>query len=148
MSLEIDSLPTIKSLLSESFLVEKYQRGYKWDIEKVAQLLEDIQQFYYEERHLLFIVTISKIENKTYLELIDGQQRLTTIFLILKSISNLAYHISYRARERSRKFLEKINDNNEHNNYELSFSKSEYIENQDNIIEKLVSNLEKCYNLN
>lgn len=115
MSSEIDSLPTINSLLSESFLVEKYQRGYKWDIEQVAQLLEDIKQFYHEKASSFYclqpvIVTISKIDSKRYWEVIDGQQRLTTIFLILKSISDSAYHISYRTREKSRKFLEKIND--------------------------------------
>lgn len=42
--------------------------------------------------------------------------------------------------------IENLFTYNEYNNYELSFSESEYLENQDNIIEELVSNLEKCYN--
>lgn len=42
MQKKLESLPTIGSLLDETFLVEKYQRGYKWDLELLKQLLDDI----------------------------------------------------------------------------------------------------------
>lgn len=89
---------TIKNLLSDNkadFLIPDYQRPYAWDAEKECQTLwEDLFSFAFPDNNSKFdrstaeyylgpIVTF-KNENKQ-LEIIDGQQRLTTIMLLLRA---------------------------------------------------------------
>ncbi len=84
-------LRTIYDLLGEKFLVPSYQRGYRWGKTQVEQLLEDIWEFAKKpnknesEFYCLQPIIVRK-RNGDKWELIDGQQRLTTIFLILKFI--------------------------------------------------------------
>jgi uncharacterized protein with ParB-like and HNH nuclease domain len=106
-----------------SFFVPYYQRGYRWDEAQIHALLNDLLEFYRKIKadtpnykyYSLQPLVVKKDEN-TY-RVIDGQQRLTTIFLILcvfeefvdtkkKSKFNLIYD-----REGSKDFLEKITDN-------------------------------------
>lgn len=89
---------TIKNLLSDNkadFLIPDYQRPYAWDAEKECQTLwDDLFSFAFPDNNSKFdrstaeyylgpIVTF-KNENKQ-LEIIDGQQRLTTIMLLLRA---------------------------------------------------------------
>ncbi len=123
-----DDIPFV----SGDFLVPSYQRGYRWGEEQVTQLLNDIRanqndiranQKEADQREegpsdyfLQPIVVLRKDENTW--ELIDGQQRLTTLFLITKYIvtkvpdARLQYSLSYETRDRdgrsSRAFLESV----------------------------------------
>src|SRR5258707_1885541 len=68
------------------YIVPDYQREYVWTEKEVHQLLQDIdEQFDGEQRREYFIGTIlvSPTEQKNHFEVIDGQQRLTTFFLLL-----------------------------------------------------------------
>ncbi len=76
------------------FVIPTYQRNYVWDNKQVVQLLKDIEsQFINENKNNImhYIGTIVTIETKkkgffSEKTIIDGQQRLTTIFLILYAI--------------------------------------------------------------
>lgn len=81
------------------FLIPDYQRPYAWSEEECQTLWEDIFDFAIpegdatkfnseEEYYLGPIVTFKNDNNK--LEVIDGQQRLTTLMLLLR-----AFHISF-----------------------------------------------------
>jgi uncharacterized protein with ParB-like and HNH nuclease domain len=77
----------VQSLLSEHFYVPKYQRGYRWTKKQVEDLLNDIDRFTPSNEckdtwYCLQPLVVKKDEDKGWL-LIDGQQRLTTIKLIL-----------------------------------------------------------------
>ena len=76
----------ICKVLNERLKVPKYQREYSWEIEQVEQLLEDINRAYREnvEYFLGTIVTINN-EKENLLEIVDGQQRLTTTTLLIVS---------------------------------------------------------------
>jgi len=109
---------SIKELLGKSFYVESYQRGYRWSDEDVKALLDDINTFankeYKAENETYWLqpIIVKKVENievKECYELIDGQQRLTTIFLILNYLKNEKFEINYNTRTSSKMFLEKIN---------------------------------------
>jgi uncharacterized protein with ParB-like and HNH nuclease domain len=95
------------------FLVPAYQRGYRWK-DEVKTLLEDIGGLAEGQNYCLQPVVVKNIGEKKY-ELIDGQQRLTTIFLILRYIKllnvpfKLNFSIEYKTREASKEFLENIN---------------------------------------
>ncbi|SHE85932.1 Uncharacterized conserved protein, contains ParB-like and HNH nuclease domains [Lampropedia hyalina DSM 16112] len=107
---------TIYSLLSDkkiSFLIPDYQRPYAWDEEQCQTLWDDIFLFSFpnnnyeafdenEEYFLGSIVTYKNQDGKS--EVIDGQQRLTTLLLILRAFydkfSNMQDQNSKLTRER------------------------------------------------
>jgi conserved hypothetical protein len=94
-----------------TFFVPDYQRGYRWGENEVKQLLEDIYENGKKPYYLQPIVV--KKNDKNY-ELIDGQQRLTTLYLILTYLKKLLpiasrnYEIIYETREDTHDFLSKI----------------------------------------
>ncbi|MDR2790398.1 MAG: DUF262 domain-containing HNH endonuclease family protein [Campylobacteraceae bacterium] len=91
------SKKTIKELFGEmqnrKFVIPDYQRPYKWDIEKCETLWNDIENFAVTEAQKgvdYFLGTIVSYQTKnnngkTDLEIIDGQQRITTLLLILRA---------------------------------------------------------------
>lgn len=71
------------------FIIPDYQRPYKWDIEKCETLWNDIENFLQTEAHTgadYFLGTIvSFVNDDMNLEIIDGQQRITSFFLLLRA---------------------------------------------------------------
>jgi len=96
------NLKTIKELLDFTFVIETYQRGYRWDTPEVYSLLSDINEFSDSEEsfYCLQPLVLQKQDDKTY-ELIDGQQRTTTIHLILMYLKSKTFSITYTTRNTS-----------------------------------------------
>ena len=74
-----------------NLIIPSYQRGYRWTKKEVLRLIEDV--FLYDEKkdgsfYCLQPLVVRHIESngKHEWRVIDGQQRLTTIYLILKAI--------------------------------------------------------------
>ena len=72
----------------EFFNIPEYQRGYKWTADTVTQLLEDLKHFKKssgDEFYCLQNITVTKSElsGLPCMNVIDGQQRLTTLFIII-----------------------------------------------------------------
>lgn len=109
-------LPSENQLLS--FSIPSYQRGYRWNTDEVNYLLNDILEFIPKaERnprlaYMLQPVVVWKknVESECVYELIDGQQRLTTIFLILTKLNIVPYKLKYDTREDSERFLQTFVD--------------------------------------
>ena len=78
---------TVQEAFRECFyVVPDYQREYVWTEKEVQQLLQDIdEEFDVGDRREYFIgtVLVSPTEQSGHFEVIDGQQRLTTFFLLL-----------------------------------------------------------------
>jgi hypothetical protein len=82
------------------YRIPPYQRGYKWgsDIsEPVERLLSDLTQSWQkgEKEYLLQAITVKKASNGdsgSVLEVIDGQQRLTTLFIIICTLDKIGSH--------------------------------------------------------
>jgi len=100
--------------------VPAYQRGYRWDMLNVTDLLDDLLEFMQDgssgKFYCLQPLVVKKISENRY-NVIDGQQRLTTIFIILKYLENLLkeengideiYMLSYETRKDSKDFLQNI----------------------------------------
>ena len=99
---------SIKKLNGCHFVIPSYQRGYRWDEIQVKDLLNDIYEFKQNNNegfYCLQPLVLKKISDNVY-EVIDGQQRLTTIYLILKYLKENIYTITYSTREDSKNFLE------------------------------------------
>ncbi len=84
-------LITIAELIGKgSFLIPEYQRGYRWTQDEVEKLLNDIYEFSTDETnsseyYCLQPIVVKKTEEGWY-RIVDGQQRITTISLILGAI--------------------------------------------------------------
>lgn len=85
----------IKDIFKRWYRVPEYQRPYVWEIEQVETLLEDTTTAFRLNKDSQYFLgsTVLKINEKTSdnlnyeeYELLDGQQRLTTIFLMLAVI--------------------------------------------------------------
>lgn len=76
----------ISQVLTEQFRYEipPYQRPYSWEAEHVQDLLQDVEEAYENGDKEYFIGSLITIERKTneLYEVVDGQQRLTTLNLI------------------------------------------------------------------
>ena len=100
-------LRNLSYLKGRHFTIEYYQRGYKWGRREVLQLLADIEG-HDPSRGIYCLQPLILSGNSTgSFEIVDGQQRCTTIFLILHLLQPKApyYHIAYRTRDSSERFL-------------------------------------------
>lgn len=133
-------LKSVKDLLGMSFYIPNYQRGYRWEQTQVIDLLEDILAFSKTRKEEDEIYCIQPLvvsqkdeedilekcrkassleEIKRYLNLrgtwnvVDGQQRLTTIYLILCFMKiKERYQIDYSTRRGSIDFLSNFGEIN------------------------------------
>ncbi|MDH6343741.1 uncharacterized protein with ParB-like and HNH nuclease domain [Parabacteroides sp. PFB2-12] len=128
----------VTHLLNKNFFIPAYQRGYRWKERQVLDLLEDILEFYKKDKekgefYCLQPVVVTLNSEGEY-EVIDGQQRLTTLYILLsyleearKIIFNASekFTLSYETREKgelsSKEFLENILHTTEVNNRNIDF---------------------------
>ena len=79
----------LKAQYCDFFNIPEYQRGYKWTSNNVIQLLDDLKNFSKkrnnDEFYCLQNITVAKEahEERACMNVIDGQQRLTTLFIII-----------------------------------------------------------------
>ena len=129
-TLELKSIAELENL---AFYIPDYQRGYRWTRRQVEDLLNDIFEFSQKENAGIYclqpLVVIKKSSEEQLLdrvhaakdldevkrilngqwEVVDGQQRLTTIRLILEVLRHHRfYEITYQTREDSAEFLNGI----------------------------------------
>lgn len=124
-------LKTIEDFQDFHFLVKNYQRGYKWTEVEVNQLLNDIDEFQSQEGFYCLQPIVIKADNDKK-ELIDGQQRCTTIYLILQYLGQHLFDITYQTREQSAEFLTKIATlgiSGEWNDWIASYSEKDNVDN-------------------
>jgi len=112
-------LKCISDLLPENFFIPDYQRGYRWGKLQVLDLLEDIWSFRMENHdsrrevfYCLQPIVVSRNQGDTQWIVIDGQQRLTTLHLILTYLDPYLgrrepkkFDLSYQTRPDSGVFL-------------------------------------------
>lgn len=111
---------SIKDLFSEKkadFLIPDYQRPYAWGDKECLTLWEDIFSFAFpdndyskfnsdnDEYYLGPIVTFKNADGK--LEIIDGQQRLTTLMLLLRAFYSKFANMEDRNSKNTRKIIER-----------------------------------------
>lgn len=120
--------------------IPNYQRGYKWEISNVEDLLNDINNINNIDKNEHCLHNLTIIENENKWEIIDGQQRLTTIFLILKYLGKEYYSLSYKIRQNTEDFFNnEINDiikNLKDNKYKKELELFNDIKNKNNNYDK------------
>lgn len=72
--------------------IPSFQRPYAWTEEETGELFDDLFDFYEnegtDEQYFLGSVVLVKEDDKPYAEVIDGQQRLTTLTIFLSAITS------------------------------------------------------------
>ena len=130
--------------LKENFRIPIYQRQYAWGKDEVEQLLIDLKQFQKSKKQEYFLGNIVITQNGDFLDVIDGQQRLTTLYLLLKYLNKNPFNLAYEIREKEKEFLKKFNFINKENP-PLTFKESiDTIKNlapQENILDNVVITL-------
>lgn len=112
-------LKNVRDLLGKNYYIPNYQRGYRWGKDEVTKLLDDIwdfanhrkSQFYCLQPLIILPQEPSDAEETVRYEVLDGQQRLTTLNLIVHYIKehfpgNEKYpemHLHYQTRPESSK---------------------------------------------
>lgn len=113
---------SIGEIMQESvhFWIPSYQRGYRWTSVQVSELLDDVWEFHRadprkDEYYWLQPIAVKQCANG--IEVIDGQQRLTTVLLIVKYIQTLiplfegeGYSLSYETRTGSEQYIVNIKE--------------------------------------
>ncbi len=112
------------------FYVPSYQRGYRWGEDEVTRLLDDVYQNG-KKNYCLQPVVVRKMGDA--FELVDGQQRLTTLYLIYKYMRNAnpffgepAFSLTYETREQSADFLTTIDLSKQEDNIDFWFIANAY----------------------
>ena len=92
-----------------------YQRGYRWTEHEVGQLLEDIRESNGATYYLQPVVVKARDDGSW--ELVDGQQRLTTLYLVFRYLTRThlpsaatGYTITYETRQGSKEYLDRLTE--------------------------------------
>ncbi|MDG4961986.1 DUF262 domain-containing protein [Lactococcus raffinolactis] len=123
-------LKTVNDLNEYKFMIPAYQRGYRWTKQEVTDLLNDVNEFIPKQInesdektwYCLQPIVLKLSDNGMY-EVIDGQQRLTTIFLVLHYLNQdfiedrreKLFELDYETRSNLNKFLLSLDSKIENN---------------------------------
>ena len=97
---------SVKQLLetgkNKKFVIPEYQRPYAWSDEQIQVLFDDLSEYTHntndDDESTYFLGTIVSYENENHeQEIIDGQQRITTLFLLLRAIYTKLEKSGYEA---------------------------------------------------
>ncbi|WMX17027.1 DUF262 domain-containing protein [Aureispira sp. CCB-E] len=109
---------SLKEILDyeHNYVVPLYQRNYAWGAEEIFQLIQDIYEHFVEsptEHYFIGTLVVLKRKNEDY-EVIDGQQRLTTISILGKYLDVNRIKkpkLKYDSRQKVECFFDKFYNN-------------------------------------
>ena len=113
MTEDLKIIPVSDVFANINYLVPIYQRNYAWSETQIEQLIEDIEGSIdsFNKNYFLGNLIVNQMDNNVY-EVIDGQQRLTTLYLIEKylGIVFVKEALRFEAREKSNRTLSYVSD--------------------------------------
>ena len=122
--------------ITGNFLVSSYQRGYRWGKSEVRRLLDDVYNLskYNERRNYCLQPIVVKNLGDNEFELVDGQQRLTTLYLIYRYMfeeggrffGEPKFSLDYETRKDSKNFLADIKFELRNENIDFYFIANAY----------------------
>ena len=87
-------LDLLKSGQETPFVIPEYQRPYSWSDDEIITLFEDLWEFSIERTHKdgaksYFLGCVVSYEENGERQIIDGQQRITSLFLLLRAVFSM-----------------------------------------------------------
>lgn len=140
-AVEVDEIKLGEKIVGDIhgiFNIPSYQRGYRWGEEEVTRLLEDIYGIFDKDTQVIrnyWLQPVVVKKNGESYDLIDGQQRLTTIYLIYKYMSVYSrgfllekpgFSIKYDTRNESEQFLKTMDMTLREDNIDFWFMANAY----------------------
>lgn len=104
----------LKTGRTKPFIIPEYQRPYAWTSEQIETLFEDIWEFAttiggLDQNGSYFLGSIVSFENENgEQEIIDGQQRITSLFLLLRAIYTKLIHGDDAHTDAAQNFIRQI----------------------------------------
>ncbi len=86
---------TVKQLFNNSdslYQIPRYQRPYKWGDEQIDKLWDDLTEAYENQTESYFlgsVITAAPKDASSYLDIVDGQQRITTLMILFAVVRDL-----------------------------------------------------------
>ncbi|MBI6873307.1 DUF262 domain-containing protein [Clostridium aciditolerans] len=115
MDKNLKIIPVSSIFTNIRYVVPIYQRNYAWGVMEIEQLIEDIDSSINDSNKNYFLgnLIVNQTDNNVY-EVIDGQQRLTTLFLLENYLGmNFAKDaLRFEAREKSNRTLNMLTKDN------------------------------------
>lgn len=140
------TLKSVNELIDvKNYYIPSYQRGYRWTVTQVQNLLDDLYEFMEKSFgnsdafYCLQPLVLRKHNDDSY-EVIDGQQRLTTISILLMFLKEDSFELDYATRKGSAEFLKslgQVETVEEIHNIDFDFMREAY-----NTIEKWFNNIQ------
>ena len=91
------------------YIIPLYQRAYAWEDKQLTQLIEDINDVAEDANYYIGSLIVSKQSGRY--EVVDGQQRLTSLYLLLNCLGIKAKPtLSFACREKSNYTLRNIEE--------------------------------------
>ncbi len=153
----------VTEIFQDKYVVPIYQRKYSWTDKEIEQLLEDIINREENDKYFLGTLTVDKKEDGSY-EVIDGQQRLTTLCLIMiylnkhidgldKNIDNMPSFEARQIYDNAINSLKNIKENEEITGYEDNVKEiydgyrciENYFKNNDSNSDKFLKKLDNTF---
>ena len=108
---EIKEAITIKEVLSnDTYIIPIYQRNYEWEQPQIERLIRDINSIGENERYYLGTLVTFKRNDGSY-ELVDGQQRHTTLNLIKAVLDKkTSFNLKFQARSECDQFFRELSE--------------------------------------
>lgn len=94
-----------------TYQVPIYQRNYAWEDTEINALVKDVLDSYVKDKNSVYYIgtLVTYKRGDSLFEVIDGQQRLTTIYLILRALEiKTVNKLTYSARRISKETIEKL----------------------------------------
>ena len=126
----------IRTIFSREYQIPMFQREYSWEQEQCETLWDDLIDFHNEkdkkDKYFLGNIVVHPIDESEKFSVIDGQQRLTTLLLLIRALFDNA--VTVKALEECLKIKDKLSSELT-NNIRLN---SDVIENDKKNLEKII----------
>ena len=147
---------TISDLFNDdnkyNYIIPIYQRNYAWGDDEISSLLQDIKNACektkeQDKNYYIGSLIVYRRENGDF-EVIDGQQRLTTLTLIMHHLGKLSFrNVSFEHRDESERALSNLNSEKLPSNFSQALKTikkviNEWGNNKDEIVKFLLDKVE------
>lgn len=115
---QVKTLTVSELCNGDKYIIPIYQRNYAWGRDEIELLIEDISEAQSKNKeNNYYIGSLVVAKRKDSYEVIDGQQRLTTLKLLLSYLDqNRNINLNFEYRDESNQSLNNLGNNNEYGN--------------------------------
>jgi len=115
MKVDAQGMPIRKLLTDGMYIIPDYQREYDWEEEQICEFIDDIKEIHNNESYFIGHMVFEGKRNGVSFTVIDGQQRITTITIMLCCLRDIFYARNENdlGNGINDKYIFSINDDNE-----------------------------------